>query len=169
MDAIECWRCGRKNEANQFECGGCGIEEPWRVPNSSRSNSGGFTGSSASEDAWNNFAARQSPLNPNRYESSRGNFRSGFSGGLSHRQLASRLIFESTVAGAIFYVSAAVSTVFALGYFFFAVLPSESDGWAKVVFFLLMLAGILGAWLSIFLIVPFYTYMQMRAKEFQER
>ena len=166
-EKIDCWRCGRKNAADDLVCGGCGIEEPQRAPSAPRA--GGVAGSSATADAWSSYAARQSPLKSSSPSYSRDNLAATFSGQGEQRQLAARLAFESRVAATIFYVTAALSTVFALGYYFFGILLSEADGWAKIGYFFATLIAILGAWLSIFLIVPFYTYMNLRAKEFQNR
>jgi hypothetical protein len=168
-EKIDCWRCGRKNAVDDLVCGGCGIEEPQYRPSNNGARTSKVAGSSASEDAWSKFAERQSPLRASNNYSPRENITASFSGQGEQRQLAARLAFESSVATGIFYVAAALSTIFALGYYFFGILLSDADGWTKIGLFFLTLISILGAWLSIFLIVPFYTYMNLRAKEFQNR
>lgn len=159
---IDCWRCGRKNAVDDLVCGGCGIEEPQRDPNVYRAKTG-VAGSSASADAWSKFAERTPPAvsqtSPG-YAAS--NARS------TQRTVASRLVAESGVAITYLYVVGALASAVLLILFLMA-LFSDVDGGVKFLSFLTMLVSVVGVWLAVFLIVPFYTYMNLRGHDYKSR
>jgi hypothetical protein len=156
-DEVNCWRCERTNNVSVSNCEGCGVENPSTRPNSSARR---VVGSSASEAAWENYAKRDAPnLATSSYD--RGDFLS--------RNVASRLEKESGVAITYIYIVGIASSVVIVVLFLFTVLFSNEDVGVKFLSFLMTLGIVLGIWVSVFLIVPFYTYMNLRARDFQNR
>ncbi len=85
------------------------------------------------------------------------------------RNVASRLEKESGVAITYIYIVGIASSVVIVVLFLFTVLFSNEDVGVKFLSFLMTLGIVLGIWVSVFLIVPFYTYMNLRARDFQNR
>jgi hypothetical protein len=154
---VNCWRCERPNSVSVSNCEGCGVDSPANRPNSA---SRRVAGSSAPESAWEDFAKREAPTLVNS-SSDRGNY--------LNRGVANRLERESGVAVTYLYVVGIASSVILVVLFLFTVLFTNVDPGVKFLSFLTTLGILVGIWVSVFLIVPFYTYMNLRAKDFQNR
>ncbi len=156
-DNVNCWRCERTNSVSVSNCEGCGVENPANRPNSATRR---VVGSSAPESAWEDYAKRAAPTLSNS-EYDRGSF--------LNRSVANRLEKESGVAVTYLYIVGIASSVILVVLFLFTVLFADMDTGVKFTSFLTMLGILVGVWVAVFLIVPFYTYMNLRAKEFQNR
>ena len=157
---INCWRCGRENSRDEQTCLGCGIDSPWRAPSASRNSK--VVGSSATEDAWAKFAQRTPPA-PSSGSSPVGRISGQFTG-----SVANRLVAESGVAVTYLYVLGALASAAAV-VVLVLVLFSPLDAGAKFIQFLVTILSIVGVWLAVFLVVPFYTYMNLRGQEYRSR
>jgi hypothetical protein len=83
-------------------------------------------------------------------------------------KIASRLKMEAQVAITWSYVAAWIFSVI-FGIAFLVVLFSNTDGWSKFVAFLATAVLVLIVWVQTMFVVPFYSYMSMRAHEVSER
>jgi hypothetical protein len=156
-DEVNCWRCDRTNNVAVSNCEGCGVENPSIRPNSTARR---VVGSSASEAAWEKYAKRDAPnLATSSYD--RGDYLS--------RTVASRLEKESGLAITYIRITGIASIVVIVILFLVTVPFSYEDAGVKFLSFLMTLGIVLGISVSVILIVPFYTYMNLRARDFQNR
>ena len=154
---VNCWRCERSNSVAVSNCEGCGVESPANRPNSTPRR---VAGSSASESAWEDYAKRSVPT-LSRSEDER------------NRGLASYLEKRSSLA--ITYLR--VSAFAALSVWFFVFLSTvlttinsyEMDAGEKILNILTMLGFGAGLVITTFFLDTFFTYIKLRAKEFQNR
>lgn len=157
-EKIECWRCNTENAATNNNCTGCGAESPGQTPASNKVTP--VAGLSSKDSAWESFKSKPSALAKTAYGR-----KVDVSNGV--RVIADRLHRESGVAIGFIYISAGLATLY---YFVLLLITLFSDaGDAKWPAIGALLLIILGVWISVCLLVPVYSYMQMRAEEFRYR
>lgn len=153
-----CWRCGKVNKEDNLICDGCGIENPGLEPGKTV----GSTGDPDRDAAFERFKNRESAI-PVSGATSRVPTSSRTA------TVASRLATESSIAINYIYVTTWITTgILALAVLIY-ILAAPVDGLAKFLVFIATGIFIGLIWVSTMLVVPFYSYMNMRALEKLDR
>jgi len=145
-----CWRCGKAGQLNNANCEGCGVENPGMEPSRSIPRA---TGISNDDSAWEAFRSREAATP------------SGWTSAWKSNSVAKRLQAESSIAITAIYVSAWIASGLIAIAVLIVILSPGGDGWSK---FLGVVGGVVvvaAVWISTMLILPFYSYMNMRAVE----